>query len=199
MDLLYYACQISEWLFCHLESNALKVDERLRLARERREANQKQLGIFLLWTCNLIANWKTNKDLLSFSWCTWTVVLREHNWLEREERAKQFYKKHLEERKKKLEEQRQREERRRIAVEEKRKQRLKEERVSLCMRKMVTIVWSLYMLPVNSRDIIEKKKLSKTKSDGIFIHKFRCTLSTKLTKNKLLDWCFIMGIKKTLL
>ncbi len=32
-----------------------------------------------------------------------------------------------------------------------------------------------------------KKKLSKTKSDGIFIHKFRCTLSTKLTKNKLLD------------
>ncbi len=140
MDLLY-ACQISEWLFCNLESNALKVDERLRLARERREANQKQLGIFLLWTCNLIANWKTNKDLLSFSWCTWTLVLREHDWLEREERAKQFYKKHLEERKKKLEEQRQREERRRIAVEEKRKQRLKEERVSLCKRKMVTIVW----------------------------------------------------------
>ncbi|XP_058606001.1 ensconsin isoform X3 [Onychostoma macrolepis] len=80
------------------ESNALKVDERLRLARERREVYQKQLA------------------------------LRERGWLAREERAKQFYEKHLEERKKKLEEQRQREERRRMAVEEKRKQRLKEER-----------------------------------------------------------------------
>ncbi|XP_057200538.1 trichohyalin isoform X2 [Triplophysa rosa] len=80
------------------ESNALKVDERLQLARERREAYQKQLA------------------------------LREHSWLAREERAKNFYQKQLEERKRKLEEQRQKEERRRIAVEEKRKQRLKEER-----------------------------------------------------------------------
>ncbi len=69
---------------------------------------------FLLWTCNIIASWKTNKALLSFSWCTWTVALRERGWLAREERAKQFYKKHLEERKKNLEEQRQREERRRM-------------------------------------------------------------------------------------
>lgn len=61
-------------------------------------------------------------------------MLRERGWLAKEERAKQFYEKHLEERRKKLEEQRQREERRRMAVEEKRKQRLKEERVSLCMR-----------------------------------------------------------------
>ncbi|XP_050988846.1 ensconsin isoform X2 [Labeo rohita] len=80
------------------ESNALKVDERLRLARERREAYQKQLA------------------------------LRERGWLAREERAKQFYEKHLEERRKKLEEQRWREEKRRMAVEEKRKQKLKEER-----------------------------------------------------------------------
>ncbi|KAK7142585.1 hypothetical protein R3I94_012061 [Phoxinus phoxinus] len=80
------------------ESNAKKVDERLRLARERREVYQKQLA------------------------------LREHGWLVREERAKQFYEKHLEERRKKLEEQRQREERRRVAVEEKRRQRIKEER-----------------------------------------------------------------------
>ncbi|XP_051725162.1 MAP7 domain-containing protein 1 isoform X3 [Ctenopharyngodon idella] len=80
------------------ESNALKVDERLRLARERREAYQKQLA------------------------------LRERGWLAREERAKLFYEKHLEERRKKLEEQRQREERRRMAVEEKRRQRVKEER-----------------------------------------------------------------------
>ncbi|XP_056333036.1 ensconsin isoform X2 [Danio aesculapii] len=80
------------------ESNVLKVDERLRMARERREAYQKQLA------------------------------LRERGWLAREERAKQIYEKHLEERRKKLEEQRQREERRRTAVEEKRRQRLKEER-----------------------------------------------------------------------
>ncbi|XP_056123146.1 ensconsin isoform X2 [Rhinichthys klamathensis goyatoka] len=80
------------------ESNAKKVDERLRLARERREVYQKQLA------------------------------LREHGWLVREERAKQFYEKHLEERRKKLEEQRQKEERRRVAVEEKRRQRIKEER-----------------------------------------------------------------------
>ncbi|XP_009291227.1 uncharacterized protein map7a isoform X1 [Danio rerio] len=80
------------------ESNVLKVDERLRMARERREAYQKQ------------------------------IALRERGWLAREERAKQIYEKHLEERRKKLEEQRQREERRRTAVEEKRRQRLKEDR-----------------------------------------------------------------------
>ncbi|XP_072545169.1 uncharacterized protein map7a isoform X4 [Salminus brasiliensis] len=80
------------------ESQALKVDERLRLARERREEHLKQLAS------------------------------RERGWLAREERARRFYEKHLEERRKKLEEQRQREEKRRMAVEEKRKQRLKEER-----------------------------------------------------------------------
>ncbi|XP_053538837.1 ensconsin isoform X2 [Ictalurus punctatus] len=80
------------------ESHTLKVDERLRLARERREEHLKQLAS------------------------------REHSWLVREERARRYYEKHLEERRKKLEEQRQREERRRNAVEEKRRQRLKEER-----------------------------------------------------------------------
>ncbi|KAA0710982.1 hypothetical protein E1301_Tti002910 [Triplophysa tibetana] len=55
-------------------------------------------------------------------------ALRERSWLAREERAKNFYQKQLEERKRKLEQQRQKEERRRIGVEEKRKQRLKEER-----------------------------------------------------------------------
>lgn len=49
--------------------------------------------------------------------------------MEREERARQHYEKHLEERKKKLEEQRQKEERRRAAVEEKRRQRLEEDKV----------------------------------------------------------------------
>ncbi|XP_053365225.1 ensconsin isoform X1 [Clarias gariepinus] len=80
------------------ESPALNVDERLRLARERREEHLKQLAS------------------------------REHGWLAREERARRFYEKHLEERRKKLEEQRQREEKRRNAVEEKRRQRLREER-----------------------------------------------------------------------
>ena len=57
---------------------------------------------------------------------------REIIWLEREERARQHYEKHLEERKKKLEEQRLKEERRRAAVEEKRRQRLEEDKVGCC-------------------------------------------------------------------
>ncbi|XP_067149776.1 ensconsin isoform X2 [Apteryx mantelli] len=76
----------------------LKVDDRQRLARERREKQEKQLAA------------------------------RESIWLEREERARQHYEKHLEERKKKLEEQRLKEERRRAAVEEKRRQRIEEDK-----------------------------------------------------------------------
>ncbi|XP_037376347.1 ensconsin isoform X3 [Talpa occidentalis] len=76
----------------------LRVDDRQRLARERREERDKQLAA------------------------------REIVWLEREERARQHYEKHLEERKKKLEEQRLKEERRRAAVEEKRRQRLEEDK-----------------------------------------------------------------------
>ncbi|XP_034274771.1 ensconsin isoform X3 [Pantherophis guttatus] len=77
---------------------ALKVDERQRLARERRVEQEKLLAA------------------------------REAAWLEKEERARQHYEKHLEERKKKLEEQRLKEERRRVAVEEKRKQRIEEDK-----------------------------------------------------------------------
>ncbi|GAB0186748.1 ensconsin [Grus japonensis] len=76
----------------------LKVDDRQRLARERREEREKQLAA------------------------------RESVWLEREERARQHYEKHLEERRKKLEEQRLKEERRRAAVEEKRRQRIEEDK-----------------------------------------------------------------------
>lgn len=76
----------------------LRVDDRQRLARERREEREKQLAA------------------------------REILWLEKEERARQHYEKHLEERKKKLEEQRLKEERRRAAVEEKRRQRLEEDK-----------------------------------------------------------------------
>ncbi|XP_032700725.1 ensconsin isoform X7 [Lontra canadensis] len=76
----------------------LRVDDRQRLARERREEREKQLAA------------------------------REIIWLEREERARLHYEKHLEERKKKLEEQRLKEARRRAAVEEKRRQRLEEDK-----------------------------------------------------------------------
>ncbi|XP_027602406.1 ensconsin isoform X8 [Pipra filicauda] len=76
----------------------LRVDDRQRLARERREEREKQLAA------------------------------RESIWLEREERARQHYEKHLEERRKKLEEQRLKEERRRAAVEEKRRQRIEEDK-----------------------------------------------------------------------
>ncbi|KAL1770315.1 ensconsin isoform X1 [Sigmodon hispidus] len=76
----------------------LRVDDRQRLARERREVQEKQRAA------------------------------REVVWLEREERARQHYERHLEARKKKLEDQRLKEERRRAAVEEKRRQRLEEDK-----------------------------------------------------------------------
>ncbi|XP_069743328.1 ensconsin isoform X2 [Narcine bancroftii] len=76
----------------------LRVDDKQRLAKERREERQKQLAA------------------------------REQLLFEKEEKARQHYEKQLEERKKKIEEQRLKEERRRTAVEEKRKQRLQEER-----------------------------------------------------------------------
>ncbi|KAI1897671.1 hypothetical protein AGOR_G00085660 [Albula goreensis] len=81
------------------EPLVLKIDERQRLARERREEREKQ------------------------------IAARELAWLEREERAKQYYEKQLEERRRKLEEQRMREEKRRAAVEEKRRQRQEEEKM----------------------------------------------------------------------
>ncbi|XP_039454907.1 ensconsin isoform X4 [Oreochromis aureus] len=75
-----------------------KIDERLRLARERREEREKQ------------------------------NAAKEAQWQAREERARQHYEKHVEERKKKLEEQRVKEEKRRAAVEEKRRQKIEEDR-----------------------------------------------------------------------
>uniref|UniRef100_A0A3B5LCR2 Microtubule-associated protein 7a n=1 Tax=Xiphophorus couchianus TaxID=32473 RepID=A0A3B5LCR2_9TELE len=73
--------------------------ERQRLARERREEQEKQ------------------------------NVAKEAQWQAREERARQHYEKQLEERKKKLEDQRIKEEKRRAAVEEKRRQKQEEDRV----------------------------------------------------------------------
>ncbi|KAM4625068.1 uncharacterized protein map7a [Polymixia lowei] len=79
-------------------ANGLNVDERLRLARERREEHDKLLAS------------------------------RELSWLEREQRARRYHEQQLEARKKRLLEQRLKEERRRAAVEEKRNRRLKEEK-----------------------------------------------------------------------
>ncbi|XP_051961767.1 ensconsin [Xyrauchen texanus] len=76
----------------------LKIDERQRLARKRREELEKE------------------------------SAAQGSKWLEREERARQFYEKQLEERRKKMEEQHLKEERRRAAVEEKRRQKLEEEK-----------------------------------------------------------------------
>ncbi|KAM8826067.1 ensconsin isoform 13-T13 [Synchiropus picturatus] len=76
-----------------------KIDERQRLARERREEREKQNAV------------------------------KEAQWQAREERARQHYEKLLEEKKRKLEEQRVKEEKRRAAVEEKRRQKLEDDRV----------------------------------------------------------------------
>lgn len=57
------------------------------------------------------------------------LAAREAQLLEREERARLFYEKQLEDRKRRLEDQRLREDRRRAAVEEKRRQKLEEEKV----------------------------------------------------------------------
>ncbi|KAJ0060952.1 hypothetical protein NL108_001806 [Boleophthalmus pectinirostris] len=75
-----------------------KIDERLRLARERREEREKQNAV------------------------------KEATWQAREERARQHYERHLEEKRKKLEEQRLKEEKRRAAVEEKRRQKMEEDK-----------------------------------------------------------------------
>ncbi|XP_034555504.1 ensconsin isoform X2 [Notolabrus celidotus] len=75
-----------------------KMDERQRLARERRGEREKQNAV------------------------------KEAQWQAREERAKQHYEKHLEERRRKLEDQRVKEDKRRAAVEEKRRQKLEEDK-----------------------------------------------------------------------
>ncbi|XP_077949407.1 ensconsin isoform X19 [Gasterosteus aculeatus] len=74
-----------------------KIDERQRLARERREEREKQ------------------------------NAAKEAQWQGREERARLHYEKQVEERRRRLEEQRVKEDRKRAAVEEKRRQKLEED------------------------------------------------------------------------
>ncbi|XP_054886455.1 ensconsin-like isoform X7 [Poeciliopsis prolifica] len=81
-----------------IDGAALRVDDRLRVAKERREEAEKQ------------------------------QALRESQIMERERKAKLQVERQLEERQKKLEEQRRKEEQKRLAVEEKRKQKQEEEK-----------------------------------------------------------------------
>lgn len=77
---------------------------------------------------------KENKSYLCISVYAFICIkngsaVKEAQWQAREERARQHYEKHLEERRRKLEEQRIKEDKRRAAVEEKRRQKLEEDRV----------------------------------------------------------------------
>ncbi|XP_038145506.1 ensconsin isoform X16 [Cyprinodon tularosa] len=81
-----------------IDGAALRVDDRLRVAKERREEAERQ------------------------------QALRESQIMERERKAKLQVERQMEERQKKVEEQRRKEEQKRLAVEEKRKQKLEEEK-----------------------------------------------------------------------
>uniref|UniRef100_A0A671M250 Ensconsin-like n=1 Tax=Sinocyclocheilus anshuiensis TaxID=1608454 RepID=A0A671M250_9TELE len=81
-----------------IDGAAMRIDDKLRVAKERREEHEKQ------------------------------HAARETQLLERERKAQLQVERQMEERQKKLEEQRRKEEQRRAAVEEKRKQKLEEEK-----------------------------------------------------------------------
>ncbi|XP_029971974.1 MAP7 domain-containing protein 2 isoform X6 [Salarias fasciatus] len=81
-----------------IDGASLRIDDRLRVAKERREEAEKQ------------------------------QALRESQIMERERKAKLQVERQMEERQKKVEEQRKKEEQKRLAVEEKRKQKQEEEK-----------------------------------------------------------------------
>ncbi|XP_053179867.1 ensconsin [Scomber japonicus] len=81
-----------------LDGASLRIDDRLRVAKERREEAERQ------------------------------QALRESQIMERERKSKLQVERQMEERQKKVEEQRKKEEQKRIAVEEKRKQKQEEEK-----------------------------------------------------------------------
>lgn len=127
---------IKKYCFGFPVSNGNNIDERLKAARERREEQQKLLG---MWTSDSLddvhessrnpRNIKVTDLSINTPPSTFSAVSREHDRLEREQRARCYYEQQLRERKKKILEQRLQEETRRAAVEEKRNQRLKEEKV----------------------------------------------------------------------
>ncbi|XP_078116475.1 MAP7 domain-containing protein 2 isoform X10 [Sander vitreus] len=81
-----------------IDGAALRIDDRLRVAKERREEAERQ------------------------------QVLRDSQIMERERKAKMQVERQMEERQKKVDEQRRKEEQKRLAVEEKRKQKQEEEK-----------------------------------------------------------------------
>ncbi|XP_078025541.1 uncharacterized protein map7d3 isoform X4 [Epinephelus lanceolatus] len=81
-----------------IDGAALRIDDRLRVAKERREEAERQ------------------------------QALRDSQIMERERKAKMQVERQMEERQKKVEEQRKKEEQKRLAVEEKRKQKQEEEK-----------------------------------------------------------------------
>ncbi|XP_041845578.1 MAP7 domain-containing protein 2 isoform X11 [Melanotaenia boesemani] len=81
-----------------IDGASLRVDDRLRVAKERREEAERQ------------------------------QALRESQIMERERKAKLAVERQMEERQRKVEEQRKKEEQKRLAVEEKRKQKMEEEK-----------------------------------------------------------------------
>ncbi|XP_042348677.1 ensconsin isoform X2 [Plectropomus leopardus] len=81
-----------------IDGAALRIDDRLRVAKERREEAERQ------------------------------QALRDSQIMERERKAKMQVERQMEERQKKVEEQRRKEEQKRLAVEEKRKQKQEEEK-----------------------------------------------------------------------
>uniref|UniRef100_A0A673L3Q0 Ensconsin-like n=1 Tax=Sinocyclocheilus rhinocerous TaxID=307959 RepID=A0A673L3Q0_9TELE len=87
-----------------IDGAAMRIDDKLRVAKERREEQEKQ------------------------------HAARETQLLERERKTQLQVERQMEERQKKLEEQRRKEEQRRAAVEEKRKQKLEEEKVNCFYR-----------------------------------------------------------------
>ncbi|XP_044060380.1 MAP7 domain-containing protein 2 isoform X14 [Siniperca chuatsi] len=89
---------LSVWLTAVIDGAALRIDDRLRVAKERREEADRQ------------------------------QALRESQIMERERKAKLQVERQMEERQKKVEEQRRKEEQKRLAVEEKRKQKQEEEK-----------------------------------------------------------------------
>ncbi|KPP76450.1 MAP7 domain-containing protein 2-like [Scleropages formosus] len=106
-----------------IDGAALRVDDKLRVARERREQQERQLAQY--------------QSVVYSHFHLTVTAARESQILERERKAQLQYERQMEERQKKLEEQRRREEERRAAVEEKRRQKQEEdkERYEAVMRR----------------------------------------------------------------
>lgn len=124
------------YMYAVIDGAALRIDDRLRVAKERREEAERQQGERAI----LVSVWNyfslrqhTNEWLFSPACLHMLYVraaLRDSQIMERERKAKMQVERQMEERQKKVEEQRKKEEQKRLAVEEKRKQKQEEEKVA---------------------------------------------------------------------